>query len=65
VVLTLLIPESPYFFIYKNKNENANISMMKFRDGSDVDISDELTAIKVWNKAFYSLRLMDIGIKRI
>lgn len=65
VVLTLFIPESPYFFIYKNKDENANISMMKFRDGNDVDISDELTVIKVWNKAFYLLRLIDIRIKHI
>lgn len=47
VLLTFFIPESPYFFMYKNKNENANISMTKLRDGNDADIAAELTVIKV------------------
>ncbi|XP_022166247.1 facilitated trehalose transporter Tret1-like [Myzus persicae] len=47
VVLTFFIPESPYYFIYKNKDENANVSMTKLRDGNDVDIADELNVIKM------------------
>eukprot|EP00102_Acyrthosiphon_pisum_P026970 XP_016664180.1 PREDICTED: facilitated trehalose transporter Tret1-like isoform X2 [Acyrthosiphon pisum] len=46
VLLTFFVPESPYFFMYKNKDKNANTSMMKLRDGNDADIAGELTVIK-------------------
>jgi len=65
VVLTFFIPESPYFFMYKNKDKKANISMMKLRDGNDADIAGELTVIKVWKNAFLSLLLMYIKIEDI
>lgn len=54
VVLTFFIPESPIFFMYKNKDKNANTSMLKLRDGNDADIAGELTVIKVWKNAFLS-----------
>jgi len=47
--------------MYKNKDTNANESMMKLRDGNDADIAGELAEIKVWKNAFLSYRLMDIG----
>ncbi|KAE9522930.1 hypothetical protein AGLY_016561 [Aphis glycines] len=46
IVLTFFIPESPYFFMYKNKDDKANVSMTKLRDGNATDIADELTMIK-------------------
>ncbi|XP_060856540.1 facilitated trehalose transporter Tret1-like [Metopolophium dirhodum] len=46
VVLTFFIPESPYFFMYKKKDKNANTSMKKLREENDADIASELTVIK-------------------
>ncbi|XP_025205741.1 facilitated trehalose transporter Tret1-like [Melanaphis sacchari] len=45
-ILTFFIPESPYFLMCKNKDEKANESMTKLRDGNATDIASELTMIK-------------------
>lgn len=60
VVLTFFIPESPYYFLYMNKDENAHASMSKLRDGNDADIASELNEIKVWKYVFLLLRMLDI-----
>jgi len=60
ILLTFFIPESPYFFIYKNEDENAKVSMTKLRDGNDVDIVDELNVIKVLKNAFLSSLIIEI-----
>lgn len=41
----LFIPESPYFLIRKEKNDEATNSLMKLRGSTDV--SEEFTVIKV------------------
>ncbi|XP_015371045.1 PREDICTED: facilitated trehalose transporter Tret1 [Diuraphis noxia] len=46
VLLTFFIPESPYYFLYLNKDESAYASMTKLRDGNDADIAGELNEIK-------------------
>lgn len=43
----IVIPESPYILLSKNKDDQAKASMKKLRDGNDDDISKELSGIKV------------------
>jgi len=62
VILTFFIPESPYYFLYMNKDENAYTSIAKLRDGNDVDIERELNEIKVRRNMFLLSRLFDIRI---
>lgn len=43
----LLIPESPYFLLSKNRDDEANISMNLLRDDENDDITQELFNLKV------------------
>jgi len=43
-----LLPESPYYLLRKNRDDDANSSMKKIRDGNNSEeIAQELNAIKV------------------
>lgn len=46
------IPESPYFFIRRNENDKAIMSLIKLRGKNTEDISRELTILKVSSIGF-------------
>lgn len=46
------IPESPYFFIRKNDDDNAIVSLIKLRGENIEEVNRQLTILKVSSVGF-------------